>query len=147
MEIVHHHLFTATSRLDGRSVYLEELDGVDGPVVLLWQLRAELGGPFDPSELTRESMAVGAVPRGAGGAPWRRTPASRGILAVVGRKRGSLVLCPSLLPGFPLALESNPDVLVAPPLVKTEAEVPGFGHGQGDGASPGGPSARADIAR
>ena len=147
MKVVCHHLFAASGRLDGRRVDLEELDGVDGPVVLLRQLGAELGRPPHPTELGGEGTATGAVPRSTSGGSWWRGTASRGSPVVVGRERGSLVLCPNPLPGLPLTFESDSGIFVAPPLVKVQTKVPGSGHGRGDGTPPGDPSDRAGVAR
>ena len=48
MEVVGHDLRTPTSGLDRRGVDLVELLGIDGVVVLLGNVRAELGGPVNP---------------------------------------------------------------------------------------------------
>ena len=66
MEVVGHNLFSPARRLDGGGVDLEELDGVDGPVVLLRQFWPELGGLFDPAELAGEGTIAYAVLCGVG---------------------------------------------------------------------------------
>jgi len=77
----------SSSGLDSRGVDLEELLSIDGVVVLFGDVRAELDGPIDPSQVRGEGPACGPVGadviiEGHGGV------ASRGA-------RGSmLLLCP-----------------------------------------------------
>lgn len=61
MEIVHHHLRVSSGRLDHRGVDREELLRVDGYIVLLGEVRSELGGPVDPLEVCREGAKTRLV--------------------------------------------------------------------------------------
>ena len=61
MEVVCHELGASSGRQDGGGVDLEELIWVDGTVVLLGQVRLELGGPVDPPQVRRECLAAGPI--------------------------------------------------------------------------------------
>jgi len=61
VEVVGHDLGASSCRLDGGGVDLEELLRVDGAVVLLGQIRSELGGPIDPPQVRHESPAAGPI--------------------------------------------------------------------------------------
>ena len=58
MEVVRHDLRASPSRLYGSGVDMEEFLRVDGAVVLLGQVRSELGGPVDLPQVRRESPAT-----------------------------------------------------------------------------------------
>ena len=61
MEVIGHDLGASPRSLDGSGVDLEEFLRVVGAVVLLEQVRSELGGPIDPPQARRESPAAGPV--------------------------------------------------------------------------------------
>ena len=61
MEVVRHDLRASPSRLYGSGVDMEEFLRVDGAVVLLGQVRSELGGPVNPPQVRRESLATSPV--------------------------------------------------------------------------------------
>ena len=61
MEVVGHDLGTSPGHLDGSGVDLEEFLRVDGVIVLLGQIRPELGGLIDPPQAHRECPATGPI--------------------------------------------------------------------------------------
>ena len=61
MEVVRHDLGASPHCLDGGGVDLEEFLWVDGVVILLGQVRSELGGLVDPPQVRCESPAAGPV--------------------------------------------------------------------------------------
>ena len=64
MEVVRHDLGASSGHLDGGGVDLEEFLQVDGAIVLLGQIRPELGGLVDPPQVLRERLAAGPVRAG-----------------------------------------------------------------------------------
>ena len=64
MEVVCHDLGASPLRLDGSGVDLEEFLRVDGSVVLLGQVRSELGGLVDPPQVRLECPAASPVRAG-----------------------------------------------------------------------------------
>ena len=61
MEVVGLDLGPSPRCLDGSGVDLEEFLWVDGAVVLLGQVRSELVGPIQPSQVCCECLAAGSV--------------------------------------------------------------------------------------
>jgi hypothetical protein len=61
VEVVGHDLRPPTCGLDGRGVDLEELLGVDGTIVLLQDIRPDLGEPVDPPQVRSEGPAPSLI--------------------------------------------------------------------------------------
>src|SRR6185503_19543391 len=68
MKVARHYSVVTTSCCDGGNVHLQELRRISGIVVLLQQVRAELGRPCQPTPATGVPACIRAFPRGLGAA-------------------------------------------------------------------------------